>query len=54
MLAPAHGFYFTPSLGKNQARIAYILNSDRLGRALHILGEAVGEYQKKKFQHAQL
>ena len=54
MLAPAHGFYFTPSLGKNQARIAYILNSERLGRALHILGEAVGEYQKKKFQHAQL
>nr|WP_330389534.1 aminotransferase class I/II-fold pyridoxal phosphate-dependent enzyme [Geosporobacter ferrireducens] len=28
MLAPAEGFYATPGLGKDEARIAYILNED--------------------------
>jgi aspartate aminotransferase len=50
MLAPANGFYFNQSLGNSQARIAYILNSEKLARALHILGEAVSVYQQNVVQ----
>jgi hypothetical protein len=30
MFAPAQGFYATPNLGKNEIRLAYILNSSNL------------------------
>lgn len=48
MLAPADGFYFSEHLGRNQARIAYILNSEKLARALIILKEAVAEFVELK------
>lgn len=44
MVAPAGGFYATKGLGKNQIRIAYVLNQDSLKRAVHILGEALKSY----------
>ncbi|MFD0798154.1 pyridoxal phosphate-dependent aminotransferase [Maribacter chungangensis] len=44
MVAPAGGFYATPGLGKNQIRIAYVLDQDSLKRAVHILGEALKSY----------
>ncbi len=44
MVAPAAGFYATGGLGKNQIRIAYVLDSESLKRAVHILKEALGSY----------
>lgn len=44
MVAPAGGFYSTPGVGKNQIRIAYVLNEDSLKKAVHILGEALKVY----------
>lgn len=46
MMAPAAGFYSNPVIGKNQVRLAYVLNKDDLQRALNILGEALIAYKK--------
>lgn len=43
-MAPASGFYTTPGIGKNEVRIAYVLNKEDLGKALHILAEALKAY----------
>lgn len=47
MVAPAAGFYATPGLGKNQIRIAYVLEKEQLVKAVHILGKALSEYNTK-------
>jgi aspartate aminotransferase len=44
MVAPASGFYKTPGLGKNEVRIAYVLNIDDLKNALETLAEALKVY----------
>jgi len=44
MIAPASGFYSTPGLGKNEARIAYVLNIDDLTNAMEVLAEALRVY----------
>lgn len=44
MVAPAAGFYASPGLGKNQIRIAYVLDKDRLRKAVHILAAALKTY----------
>lgn len=46
MLAPAQGFYSTKGLGKNQVRIAYILDTDKLERAATIIKDGLVEYKK--------
>jgi aspartate aminotransferase len=43
-MAPASGFYTTPGLGKNEVRIAYVLNKKDLGKSLKILEEALKVY----------
>jgi len=43
-MAPASGFYTTPGLGKNEVRIAYVLNKEDLGKSLKILEEALKVY----------
>jgi aspartate aminotransferase len=48
MVAPAAGFYATEGLGKNQIRIAYILNGDDLKKAYTILEAALKEYKSIK------
>lgn len=48
MLAPAGGFYSTPGLGKDEVRIAYVLNEKDLKRAMNILKLALEKYPKKK------
>lgn len=48
MAAPAEGFYATPGLGKNELRLAYILNKDDLKKAMHIFRLGLEEYQKIK------
>ena len=44
MLAPASGFYTDPTKGRNDVRIAYVLNKHDLRRALYILGRALEAY----------
>ncbi len=44
MVAPAAGFYATEGLGRNQIRIAYVLEKNRLIRAVAILKEALKQY----------
>ena len=44
MLAPATGFYATPGLGKNEARIAYVLKKEDLVSAVKCLEEALKVY----------
>lgn len=43
-MAPASGFYTTPGMGKNEVRMAYVLNKEDLGRALTVLAEALKAY----------
>ena len=44
MLAPASGFYVTPGLGKNEVRIAYVLNINDLNNAIETIAEALKVY----------
>jgi len=44
MVAPAAGFYATEGLGKNQVRIAYVLDKESLKRAVYILKAALKSY----------
>ena len=44
MVAPAGGFYSTPNEGKNQVRIAYVLNKTDLKRCVEILKIALEQY----------
>ena len=45
MVAPASGFYSTPGSGKNQIRIAYVLNKESLVRSVEILKLALEQYK---------
>ncbi len=44
MITPAESFYHTPGMGKNQARIAYVLEIPAIRKALKILEEALKVY----------
>ncbi|NIM01334.1 MAG: aminotransferase class I/II-fold pyridoxal phosphate-dependent enzyme [Acidobacteria bacterium] len=44
MLAPADGFYATPGAGVDEARIAYVLNTDELARAMNVIRAALEAY----------
>ncbi len=44
MLAPANGFYSTPGLGKDEVRIAYVLNVESIKNAMNILAEGLKKY----------
>ena len=44
MIAPAAGFYSTTGLGKNQVRIAYVLNREDLKDSVAILKAALNQY----------
>ena len=44
MFAPASGFYATPGLGKDQIRIAYVLNINDLTNAMEVLEAALRAY----------
>ncbi len=46
MLAPATGFYSTPGSGKNEVRIAYVLNLEALKNAMICLEKGLIEYSK--------
>lgn len=44
MMAPASGFYSTPGYGKNEVRIAYVLNLSDLANAMETLAAALKAY----------
>lgn len=45
MFAPAEGFYVTEGMGRNQVRIAYVLNTEDLKHAMECLRVALSEYR---------
>jgi aspartate aminotransferase len=47
MLAPGSGFYFTEGLGKQEVRIAYVLNEHDLNKAMDCLEEALRIYPNR-------
>jgi aspartate aminotransferase len=46
MMAPATGFYATPGSGKNQVRLAYVLNENDLKASVECLKAALEQYNK--------
>ena len=48
MFAPGDGFYLTPGLGTDEARLAYVLNCADLERAIAIIGEGLKAYPGAK------
>ncbi|MBN4077658.1 pyridoxal phosphate-dependent aminotransferase [bacterium AH-315-C20] len=44
MMAPASGFYATPGLGSDEARIAYVLNKEAIKKAVICLEKALQVY----------
>ena len=38
--------YATPGKGKNEVRMAYVLESDKIERAMEILKKAIEEYNR--------
>jgi aspartate aminotransferase len=46
MAAPAEGFYATPGLGRNELRLAYVLNENDLRKAMNIFRKGLTEYKK--------
>ena len=44
MMAPASGFYTSREYGRNEVRIAYILDKEKLRKALIVLEKALEVY----------
>ena len=44
MLSPAEGFYATPGLGIDEVRIAYVLNTKDMEKAMYILKKGLEKY----------
>ncbi|MEX1138934.1 MAG: pyridoxal phosphate-dependent aminotransferase [Bacteroidota bacterium] len=49
LLAPAQGFYATPGKGTNEVRLAFMLNTEEMKKALAVLESALATYRKKGF-----
>ena len=47
MAAPADGFYATEGLGRDEIRIAYVLEPEKLKRAIEILGKGLAAYNSR-------
>ena len=48
MMAPGAGFYATPGLGKDEVRMAYVLNKKDLKKAIECLAEGLKVYSELK------
>ncbi len=46
LVAPAAGFYVTPGLGLNEIRISYVLEVEKLERAMNTLAVAINQFKK--------
>lgn len=47
MMASGSGFYSTPGAGRDEVRLAYVLNKEDLGKALVVLEKALDEYGRR-------
>lgn len=47
MAAPADGFYATEGLGRDEIRIAYVLEPEKLNKAMNILAEGIEAYNNR-------
>ena len=47
MVAPLDGFYATPGLGRDEVRLAYVLEIPKLERAMRVLAAALAAYASK-------
>ena len=47
MFAPGAPFYETPGKGINEVRIAYVLEQDKLERAIELLAKGIAQYRKE-------
>jgi aspartate aminotransferase len=47
MIAPADGFYATPGLGRDEVRIAYVLEEKKLEKAMGIFAKAIEAYRAR-------
>ena len=47
MMAPGSGFYTDPSEGRDEVRMAYVLNREDLGKALEVLAKALEAYNAR-------
>jgi aspartate aminotransferase len=45
MVAPGNGFYATPGAGASEVRIAYVLEVEKLRRAMRIMAAGLGAYR---------
>jgi aspartate aminotransferase len=48
-MAPASGFYTTPGMGKDEVRIAYVLEKEELRKAIYVLRKALEAYPGRTF-----
>ena len=48
MMAPGDGFYATPGLGRDEVRIAYVLNCEDLKAAMECLQAGLAAYPRKR------
>lgn len=48
MMAPGAGFYTDPDEGRDQVRMAYVLNKEDLGKAMVVPRKALEEYNQKQ------
>ncbi|MGB7061409.1 MAG: pyridoxal phosphate-dependent aminotransferase [Candidatus Zixiibacteriota bacterium] len=48
MIAPGPGFYATPGMGQDEARIAYVLNVDDLKKAMRIIAKGIETYNSSR------
>jgi len=48
MVAPAAGFYASPGLGRDEVRIAYVLNCRDLERAVTVFAAGLGAYRRAR------
>ena len=48
MMAPGSGFYTNPEEGRDQVRMAYVLNKEDLGKALVVLTKALEAYNSRE------
>ncbi len=48
MVAPGSGFYSTPGLGKNEVRLAYVINKADIEHAVECLAVALEQYPGRK------
>jgi aspartate aminotransferase len=48
MMAPGSGFYSTPGLGRQEVRLAYVLNAGDINKAMDCLEKALGTYNQRQ------